>query len=103
MDNIKEKLVELIEEIASADFPLCAMDKIADHLIANGVTIQKWIPVEERLPEPFVDVLVSVLKYHATGIGVELAYLTRHNEWVGVPMCCKVTHWMPLPEPPKGE
>lgn len=33
-------------------------ENIADDLIANGVTVQEWIPVTERLPEEWVDVLV---------------------------------------------
>ncbi len=28
----------------------CKANFVADHLIANGVTVQKWIPVTERLP-----------------------------------------------------
>ena len=31
----------------------------ADYLIANGVTLQRWIPVSERLPESGVHVLVA--------------------------------------------
>ena len=29
----------------------CWAQFIADHLIANGVVVQRWIPVTERLPE----------------------------------------------------
>lgn len=59
----------------------------------------KWISVEDRLPEMLVDVLV----YDRTGGSIELAFMTKHCEWVGVCMNHEVTHWMPLPEPPKGE
>lgn len=66
--------------------------------IANGVTVQRWIPVSEP-PEPFETVFI----YDATRHEVAEGYMTRHKEWVGVPMSSKVTHWMqlPLPEPPK--
>ena len=57
----------------------------------------KWIPVTERLPEPFKIVLV----YDRTGKSINWAYMTSHREWVGAIVSHIVTHWMPLPEPPK--
>jgi len=44
----------------------------ADHLLANGVTVQQWIPVSERLPVPYETVLVVVHeKYnHEKNIGI---------------------------------
>lgn len=56
----------------------------------------EWIPVTERLPKPFESVLV----YDGTAKEIELAYMTRHEEWVGVVINHNITHWMPLPEPP---
>lgn len=58
----------------------------------------KWIPVTERLPKPFEIVLV----YDRTGKSINWAYMTEHREWVGAIVAHIVTHWMPLPEPPKG-
>ena len=46
----REKLTDVI-----CSMDICSWDwagKIADHLLANGVTFQKWIPVSERLPRP---------------------------------------------------
>ena len=92
----------------------------ADCLIANGVTIQedchwateqaykngyekgrqdavKWIPVTERLPEENT----AVLTYRESGIQAEFRW---HKGWDNDEFTpCQVTHWMPLPEPPKGE
>ena len=59
-----------------------------------------WIPVDERLPEPDTDVLarrsigtMDVEVYHED----EVAWT-----WDGYSKGF-VTHWMPLPEPPKEE
>ena len=51
----------------------------------------KWISVEERLPAP-TKKLVLVF----TSFGIELGTGYEIAFWEGV------THWMLLPEPPKG-
>ena len=79
MDNIKEKLVELFQQakwvctfagLDSEQNARLVFEQYADHLIANGVTIQEWIPVEERLPEVGQRVLVwcesRTIKKHVT-------------------------------------
>ena len=54
-----------------------------------------WISVKERLPEIFVDTIV----FYANGtISIECRY---SNGWIMERKCGPVTHWMPLPEPPK--
>lgn len=167
MDNLREKLIDLVSY--QADFlPWDIIENIADHLIANGVTVQKtnsqmqeearareavivdlrkkwqaaealictmcghceyeeaggilrmqtdcgeicgypccgkftsrdrWIPVTERLPDFNNNVLV-VCKYpFDESETITLACREYGNEhfWD------IVTHWMPLPEPPKEE
>ena len=80
---------------------------LADHLIANGVTVQKWIPVSERLPEqtePATSVLV-IDKKGRCHIGCYYKGITDDSftGFYASAMKVDVTHWMPLPEPPKGE
>lgn len=65
-----------------------------------------WISVKDRLPErtmPPHDVLV----YHDLNCGmyIDRAWYSREkNKWRNVlGMNLKVTHWMPLPEPPEKE
>ena len=60
----------------------------------------RWIPVEERLPEPTEN---PVLVHDYSGVSV--AWHSKTMGWVyktGLP-CVDVTHWMPLPQPPKEE
>lgn len=112
----KDKLIELIyeglhlkEDIVSAG----RIEQTADHLIANGVTVQQWIPVSERLPERAgMAVLVVaentfgqkyVVKAFTDYTGRN-GFLTNEKEYDSIwDTAWKVTHWMPLPEPPKGE
>lgn len=75
---------------------------IADHLIANGVNVQQWIPVTERLPEENDMYIVSAFDGHDRRITF-VQWQNRLKQWylTGARSYWKVTHWMPLPEPPK--
>lgn len=81
-------------------------EALVDHLIQNGVTIQKWIPVTERLPEPETDVLVFV---DGCVEAIVYRYGRKRNRFMKMDDCgywwerTGVTHWMPFPEPPKKE
>ena len=55
--NVREKLVELLQDENNPVwrwFPNnMAMAQLADYLIANGVTVQEWISIDDRLPQNF--------------------------------------------------
>ena len=68
-------------------------------LYGEGEIMAEWISTADRLPKVHEDVLV----WDSTAKSVEWAFMTVFNEWIGVVASHKVTHWMPLPEPPKGE
>ena len=66
-----------------------------------------WISVDERLPKDLEEVL-----YFAINDGGSKEIMTGHREkgeWTHCCLfystmylkCCKVTHWMPLPDYPK--
>lgn len=110
---LREKLIELIfstpRELSIGmrnGKSFMSVAKIADHLIANGVTVQKWIPVTERLPE-HTDGHVLVTDGNQVKISCRNALYKTANGEVrcaqGYGSGMPVTHWMPLPEPPKGE
>ena len=94
---MREKLIELLMNCPYRPRPNMMWELIADNLIANGVTIQNWIPVTERLPEEDVRVLVWLgtgdITY--TQIDTDRLHKKKWRRWTK-----NVTHWMPLPEPP---
>ena len=81
---------------------------IADYLIAEGVTFQTWIPVTERLPEKMCQCICRYVFGENTEYPFYqvLWYFTLeekpHFQNEGS-MGLRVTHWLPLPEPPKEE
>lgn len=105
--DVREKLVELLYTpfLQYKIKELSDTGDIADHLIANGVTVQEWIPVTERLPKDSGDYLVIHRnKYNeSVSTALETYIKCRIGEWWANDYIYDVTHWMPLPELPKGE
>lgn len=148
--DLKKKLVELLQD---DNCPLLyvlgsSVETLADYLIANGVTVQEWISVKDKLPENEVDVLILAERqiygnlktnnrklhivataFHTNGktnteescytweldnVDAEYdekadAYIIPEGWWESVRYGEEfsavddfVTHWMPLPYPPKG-
>ena len=109
--NDREKLIELLKKteitkinghsaLAETCFTPHVFENMADHLLANGVTVQRWIPVTERLPKDRNErVLVKIRDAHNI-IGHPDMDTDRYvvDSWVRWGE--NVTHWMPLPEPP---
>ncbi len=99
--DVRENLVELLDIIIQPGQR--TLGDIADYLISNGVTVQEWISVEDRLPEDDSDVLAYLR------IGEEFRiYPACYSNGVwfdcvfNAPATDTTTHWMPIPEPPKG-
>ena len=86
----------------------CA-DRIMTHVQQIEATYPKWISVEERLPRINERVIVCNrhFKTNALGVGIDKLTLYVNDEpvWLSELDSSKgaVTHWMPLPEPPKEE
>ena len=102
--DVREKLIDLIIDAKRTDPEAGSFTEyIADCLINNGVTVQEWISVDERIPQNFVSVL---------------GYMTDAGDFPPVRECYTVgnefffpalgdvhpvSHWCELPQPPKGE
>ena len=93
--DVREKLVELLDIIIQPGQK--TLGDIADYLISHGVTVQEWISVDDRLPEQGEEAICIA----ADGDMM----IGKYTEWGWMFPCYfeDLTHWMPLPEPPKGE
>lgn len=123
MDTLRDNLVDLIlkandaveavlEEAGSLEYTykdLCSIE--ADYMITNGVTVQKWIPVTERVPD-LIPCNAGTAYSEAVIVWTE-GKKAMVAVWNGKYFLCaeeywdawgeKITHWMPLPTPPKEE
>ena len=100
--DVKEKLVELLDRFVYDDwYSNC---DIAEKLIANGVTVQEWISVKDRLPGKNVNCIVHYKHAYCNNDGYwAIGSCFYDGEKFQIGLAYKVTHWMPLPEPPKEE
>ena len=122
MDD-REKLVDMIfDSLCRHIDKSCKLaENIADDLISNGVTVQEWISVKDRLPERDGEYLTTI-KHFGKYSGVNVRWFAKDGETVdeyelagqkyvwyfydseyGYVPTDSVTHWMPLTELPKGE
>ena len=110
--DVREKLVELIGSteygngsLVGNNFQKGFIEKIASHLIDNGVTVQEWISVDDRLPEAG-GYVVCIAKRNPFSRFMPMVARIEKNGWVNPiteQYISEVTHWMPMPHPPKGE
>ena len=102
--DVREKLVDLLTEFYGCDPMYYGVDAlaIAQYLIAHGVTVQKWISVKDGLPESGKEGVLIALRWGEVDIGWCEDGRWR-SEFVNEYEDGEVTHWMPLPHPPKGK
>ena len=113
----REKLIEILDRLF-IDYGAQAIyftdqecEDIADNLISNGVTMQKWIPVSDETRKPqdrrnyfiayvFGDSTMTFYgeaKYYANGDNGYVQGTHFSNEGVDG---MRVTHWMEIPPLP---
>ena len=99
--DVREKLVEIVKKAAYSSLPSNTEDfylnMFVTNLLSHGVTAQEWISVDDRLPEPKENA-ICINRHGDMMIGT-------YTEWGWMFPCYfeSPTHWMPIPQPPKGE
>ena len=116
--DVMEKLAELIE--SARYWGSNTSEEIAENLIANGVTVQEWISVDERLPEipegyaespePVLYMMKNTKTiyagYYGEGGVWKDKYFRQYADSCNGVDVDDVLCWMyqhDLPKPPKGE
>ena len=104
--DVRGKLIDLIIDAKRTDLETGSFTEyLANHLISNGVTVQKWISVDDRLPENG-GYVVCIAKRNPFSRFMPMVARIEKNGWVNPiteQYISEVTNWMPLPDLPKGE
>lgn len=121
-----DMIIEIIESLDSADVvpkdfhERCLQLEIRKR-IASEQAVPKWIRVQDRLPEDVIDpasiahvksikVLVAIKNKNGMTVRTQTRFKQNRylggkplTEWKWRYSAGEVTHWMPLPEPPKED
>ena len=113
--DVREKLVELFyDNNVRCDQKIEGLADDVIDIIAHSITTHEWISVKDRLPDnkEYDWVLAQVVEDNGfMHIPTVMEYRQSKNDWFEETYgwisehngAFTVTHWMPLPEPPKGE
>ena len=99
--DVREKLVELLRQ----EYKYATYEDMADGMIANGVTVQEWVSVKDRLPEAG-GYVVCIAKRNPFSRFMPMVARIEKNGWVNPiteQYISEVTNWMPIPQPQKGD
>lgn len=96
-------MVEHVDEMAIRD----AHIEVLEQRIAELEAERRWIPVDERLPEPHTRVMVAVNDGKALGMRPhpEQASVNEYGVWFWGRSSSRIgeliTHWMVMPKMPE--
>lgn len=98
MTQTEHDIAEHLKKAADAIEELSKQNEKWEAVVKTALDfIPCWVSVEERLPENDGRYLVCNQPYKAQWVMIQEYW--RDSGWSG----SSVTHWMPLPEPPKEE
>ena len=114
--DVREKLIGILRKPIFPHELADPTEAVADYLLDNGVTVQEWISVKDRLPEQPPNIVDEQGRSWVTqnidcivydGKIVFVAYYSFQNKffWYSDTLhpLKNITHWMEIPQPPKGE
>ena len=108
--DVREKLIEILRKPIFPHELVDPTEAVADYLLDNGVTVQEWISVKDRLPEKDGQYLIFTTQYFTPDHIDEI----DHKDGIEISGYCKrygflsenglhAKYWRDIPQPPKGE
>ena len=103
--DVREKLIEILRKPIFPHELADPTEAVADYLLDNGVTVQEWISVDERLPDDN-DRVIAFRPNESETSAYKYCVMWGWSVKVSLKQHRGITHWMQLPklpQPPKGE
>ena len=102
---MKQKILDLIIDAKRTDPETGSFSEwLAEYLVANGVTVQKPISVLDRLPEENGRYLCNIESMAFPGRCYwKILWYDKDGFVDGNIIEDGVTHWMPIPDPPRKD
>ena len=108
--DVREKLIEILRKPIFPHELVDPTEAVADYLLDNGVTVQEWISVKDKLPENDGQYLIFTTQYFTPDHIDEI----DHKDGIEISGYCKrygflskngihAKYWRDIPQPPKGE
>ena len=100
-DAVKRRAWDIAEawKDQGRDYEALLLESVVEQIVDTAPTLtppNEWVSVEERLPEEKQRVIVR-----CECVGTSVGWILWGNWMTDIgPGAGKVTHWMPLPEPP---
>lgn len=101
-DAIITALIYDEEHEETQEIKMSIADFLDSHTVEGCPQNGGWISVKDRMPDKEGRYLVSAIE-SMQFTHVTVVRFCRHFILTGHRAYWKITHWMPLPEPPKGE
>lgn len=108
--DVREKLIEILRKPIFPHELVDPTEAVADYLLDNGVTVQDWVSVKDKLPEKDGQYLIFTTQYFTPDHIDEI----DHKDGIEISGYCKrygflsenglhAKYWRDIPQPPKGE
>ena len=100
--DVREKLIEILRKPIFPNELADPTEAVADYLLANGVTVQEWIPASEP-PKKYRDEYGELIPFLVCEEGTDYPFRAMYDgkTWGDGIFAIRVKWWMHIPALPK--